>query len=75
MRKKAREPEGHHRCGTSLGGGKDGNPPPVDINLEVWKKKHKAVNRTSQITLESDNDIAIIKDIRKGSWVIVLEKV
>jgi len=75
MRKNVREPEGHRRCGTSLRGGKDGNPPPVAINLEVLKRGHKAINRISQITSESDDDIAIVKDVRKESQAIVLEKV
>ena len=75
MTKKAREPEGHCSHGTSLRGGEDKNPPSVDINLEVRKKGHKAVKWTSQITLELDNDVAIIKDVRKESCVIVLEKV
>ena len=56
-------------------GGEDENPPPVDVNLEVRKKGHKAVKRTSRITSESDNDVAIIKDVRKESRVIVPEKV
>jgi len=47
----------------------------VAINLEVLKRGHKAVNQISQITSESDDDIAIVKDVRKESQAIVLEKV
>jgi len=47
----------------------------VAINLEVLKRGHKAVNRISRITSELDNNIAIIKDIRKESQAIVPEKV
>ena len=65
------------RMSGSLRGGKDENPPPVDINLEVLKRGHKAINWISQITseLDNDNDIAIIKDVRKESQAIVPEKV
>lgn len=47
----------------------------MDVNLEVLRRGHKAVNRISRITSESDNDVAIVKDVRKESQAIVPEKV
>jgi len=50
----------------------------VDVNSEVLKKGHRAVKRTSRITSElddSDNNVAIVKNVRKESWVIIPDKV
>jgi hypothetical protein len=78
MRKTAKKSE--YYCGRTswrASDSEDENPPPMDLDIdsEVLKKGHKGVDQTFQTTSALDNNLTIVKDVRKESQIIILDKV
>ena len=77
-RKTAKKPEDHRgRTSRRASDSEDENPPPVDLDVdsEVLKKGRKGVDRTFRTTSASDNNLAVVKDVRKESQIIISDKV